>query len=84
MVKVIIYTKSICPYCVKAKNLLDRKKIAYSEIDVASSDEIRQEMIMKANGRMTVPQIFINDLHIGGCDDLYQLESEGKLDPLLK
>lgn len=83
MAKIIIYTKEVCPYCNKAKALLQRKNAQYQEIKV-DSDEIKQEMIKKANGRMTVPQIFINDIHIGGCDDLYAMEAEGKLDEILK
>lgn len=83
MQKVIIYSKDICPYCVKAKNLLNRKNIAFEEIKI-TTDEQKQEMIKKANGRMTVPQIFIGDYHVGGCDDLYALESEGKLDLILQ
>jgi len=83
MKKVIIYSKDICPYCVKAKNLLNRKNIAFEEIKI-TTDEQKQEMIKKANGRMTVPQIFIDDYHVGGCDDLYALESEGKLDLILQ
>jgi len=83
MTKIIIYTKDICPYCTKAKALLQRKKAQYQEIKI-TDEKIKEEMIKKANGRMTVPQIFINDFHVGGCDDLYALESEGKLDELLK
>jgi len=83
MSKIIIYTKDICPYCNKAKALLQRKNAQYQEIKVIS-DEIKEEMIKKSNGRMTVPQIFINDIHIGGCDDLYAMEAEGKLDEILK
>jgi len=83
MTKIIIYTKDICPYCTKAKALLQRKKAQYQEIKI-TDEKGKEEMIKKANGRMTVPQIFINDFHVGGCDDLYALESEGKLDELLK
>jgi glutaredoxin 3 len=83
MSKIIIYTKDICPYCNKAKALLQRKNAQYQEIKVIS-DEIKEEMIKKSNGRMTVPQIFIDDIHIGGCDDLYAMEAEGKLDEILK
>lgn len=83
MPKVIIYTTNVCPYCVKAKALLQRKGVKYDEINV-NSDEIREEMITKAGGRKTVPQIFIGDRHIGGCDDLYELENQKKLDELLK
>ncbi len=83
MTKIIIYTKDICPYCTKAKALLQRKNASFSEIKI-TDDKIKEEMIKKSNGRMTVPQIFINDFHIGGCDDLYAMEAEGKLDELLK
>lgn len=83
MTKIIIYTKDICPYCNKAKALLQRKNAQYHEIKVVD-DATKEEMIKKANGKMTVPQIFINDIHIGGCDDLYAMEAEGKLDELLK
>jgi len=83
MSKIIIYTKDICPYCNKAKALLQRKNAQYQEIKVIS-DEIKEEMIKKSNGRMTVPQIFIDDIHIGGCDDLCAMEAEGKLDEILK
>lgn len=83
MKKIIIYSKDVCPYCVKAKNLLQRKGAVYEEIKI-TTDEQKQEMIKKANGRMTVPQIFIGDFHIGGCDDLYALEGEGKLDKILQ
>lgn len=83
MKKVIIYSKDICPYCVKAKNLLQRKGVNFTEIKI-TTDEQKQEMIKKADGRMTVPQIFIGDFHVGGCDDLHVLESEGRLDKILQ
>ncbi|NBX52936.1 MAG: glutaredoxin 3 [Proteobacteria bacterium] len=83
MKKILIYSKEICPYCTKAKNLLQRKNLQFQEIKI-TSDELKQEMIKKSNGRMTVPQIFIDDYHVGGCDDLYALEAEGKLDEILK
>lgn len=83
MKKIIIYSKEVCPYCVRAKSLLQRKGVAFEEIKI-SDDKTREEMIQKSGGRMTVPQIFIDDLHIGGCDDLYELESQGKLNELLK
>jgi glutaredoxin 3 len=82
MAAVTVYTKSWCPYCRAAKDLLDTKGIAYEEIDV--SDRARQaEMAKRAGGRSTVPQIFVGDVHVGGCDDLYALDSAGRLDPLL-
>jgi glutaredoxin 3 len=83
MKKIIIYSKEVCPYCVRAKSLLQRKGVTFEEIKI-SDDKTREEMIQKSGGRMTVPQIFIDDLHIGGCDDLYELESQGKLNELLK
>ncbi len=80
---VTIYTKEICPYCVKAKHLLQRKNTKFVEIKI-TDDATREEMIKKSGGRMTVPQIFIGDFHVGGCDDLYAMEAEGRLDELLK
>ena len=89
MTIITIYTKDICPYCTKAKTLINRKinqfasqNITITEIKI-DSDQKKEEMIAKSGGRMTVPQIFINNHHVGGCDDLYLLESEGKLDNLL-
>ncbi len=82
MKKIVIYSKQICPYCVKAKALLKRKGANFEEIMVLT-DEIREEMIVKSGGRKTVPQIFIGEVHVGGCDDLYALEEQGKLDSLL-
>ena len=83
MQPVEIYTTRFCPYCVAAKALLKRKGVAYKEIDVGFASGRREEMIQRANGRMTVPQIFIGDVHVGGNDDLQALERAGKLDPLL-
>ncbi|MFN9477074.1 MAG: glutaredoxin 3 [Rickettsiales bacterium] len=82
MQKITIYTTTTCPYCVRAKALLDRKGATYREIS-AEDPSIREEMIQKAGGRKTVPQIFIGDFHVGGCDDLYELEKQGKLDERL-
>jgi glutaredoxin 3 len=82
MKKIIIYTTLVCPYCVRAKALLTRKNFTYEEIN-ANDDKIRDEMIKKSGGMRTVPQIFIGDQHIGGCDDLYALEKDGKLDQLV-
>lgn len=79
---VIIYSTSYCPYCVRAKALFERKGVSFTEILVDEDDTKREEMIAKT-GRYTVPQIFIHGLHVGGCDDLYALDSEGKLDSLL-
>lgn len=78
-----IYTTPFCPYCHAAKRLLDRKGVAYREIDVSRDPGLRQAMIHRAHGRHTVPQIFIGDTHVGGSDDLHELEAAGKLDPLL-
>lgn len=78
-----IYTTRYCPYCVAAKALLKRKGAVYTEIDVSSDWEQREAMIKRADGMMTVPQIFIGDLHVGGSDELHALERAGKLDPLL-
>jgi glutaredoxin 3 len=81
--KVEIYTRPFCSYCFRAKRLLDSKGIEYEETEVGYGGSERQEMIQRANGRTTVPQIFIDGRHIGGCDDLMDLERHGKLDPLL-
>ncbi|HAT8180085.1 TPA: glutaredoxin 3 [Legionella pneumophila] len=83
MNEVILYTTGYCPYCVKAKELLDKKNVIYTEIRVDLQPELREEMIQKS-GRRTVPQIFINSQAIGGCDDLYALEAQGTLNELLK
>ena len=82
MAKVVIYTTKICPYCVRAKMLLQKKGAAYEEIDVSNDREQRLKLVEMTRQR-TVPQIFINDRHIGGCDELYALERQGALDPLL-
>jgi glutaredoxin 3 len=82
MKKIVIYTTSVCPYCVRAKALLDRKGFNYEEIDAENLD-IRNEMIKKSGGARSVPQIFIDDQHIGGCDDLHALDKEGKLDKIM-
>jgi glutaredoxin 3 len=83
MPPVDIYTTRWCPYCQTAKALLTRKGVAFKEIDVSASSQARQDMIDRAQGRMTVPQIFIGTTHVGGSDDLHDLEREGRLDPLL-
>lgn len=80
--KITIYTTPICPYCARAKQLLTKKGVAFDEIDVFMDADKRTEMEEKS-GRYTVPQIFIGDTHVGGCDDLYALEGSGGLDPLL-
>ena len=84
MKPVIVYSTPICPYCVRAKKLFERKGVAFREIDVSDDDALRNAMIERAGGKRTVPQIFINNQHIGGCDDLYALDAKGGLDPLLK
>ena len=84
MSKVRIYTTPICPYCVRAKSLLKKKGAEVEEIDVFMNCEARTEMESLTQGRRTVPQIFIGKTHVGGCDDLYELERTGELDPLLK
>lgn len=81
--KVEIYTWSYCPYCIRAKGLLDSKGIEYSEHCIDGDEDARDEMRKRANGRSSLPQIFIDDRHIGGCDDIYALENKGELDPLL-
>jgi len=83
MAKTLIYTKDYCPHCVKAKQLLTIKKQDFDEIDVTHDAALLDEMLRKSGGRKTVPQIFINDRHIGGCDDLYALNDKGELDKLL-
>ncbi|WP_019675764.1 glutaredoxin 3 [Arsukibacterium perlucidum] len=83
MAEVIIYTKAYCPYCVRAKSLLDQKQVVYQEVKIDEQPERRAEMIEKANGRSTVPQIFIGTTHIGGCDEMVALHTAGKLDSLL-
>ncbi len=83
MAKVEIYTTMICPYCVRAKRLLEQRNAAYEEIDVMADGKRRTEMVNRAGGRTSVPQIFINGRHIGGSDDLYALDRQGGLAPLL-
>ena len=83
MPPVEIYTTPFCPYCHDAKALLKKKNVAFTEIDVSRDRELRSKMMARANGRTTVPQIFIGPTHVGGCDDLYALDSTGGLDPLL-
>ncbi len=83
MADVVIYTRSWCGYCTRAKDLLARKGVKFREIEISNDDALRQEMEAGAGGWRTVPQIFIGATHVGGCDDLYQLEGEGRLDALL-
>ena len=83
MAEIIIYTKDYCPYCVRAKKLLEIKGKKFREIDVTHDEALQKEMVQKSGGRRTVPQIFIADKHVGGADDLYALDKDGKLDELL-
>jgi len=83
MAEIEIYSKFLCPYCMRAKSLLKKKKQSFKEIDIGRSADLRQEMISRAGGRSTVPQIFIDGQHVGGCDELMALEREGRLDPML-
>ena len=80
---IVIYSKSWCPYCERARSLLSRKGVSFVEIDIEVQPEQREEMIRRS-GRRTVPQIFIGERHIGGSDDLYELDAAGGLDPLLQ
>jgi glutaredoxin 3 len=83
MVNVEIYTRRFCGYCDAARALLQRKGVTFTEFDVTGNAELRRAMIERSNGGMTLPQIFIGATHVGGCDDLYELEAAGGLDPLL-
>jgi glutaredoxin 3 len=83
MPRIEIYSTPWCPFCIAAKRLLDRKGVAYVDTDVSGNAQLRQEMMQRANGRYTVPQIFIDGAHVGGCDDLHALDRAGKLDPML-
>lgn len=84
MVDVTIYTRMMCGYCAAAKRLLDRKGVAYAEHDASFDPQLRREMISRANGRSTFPQIFVGELHVGGSDELHALDAQGQLDALLK
>ena len=81
--EITIYITQYCPYCVRAKSLLNSKQVNYTEIDVGLEPELRVVMTQKSNGVNSVPQIFIGDTHVGGCDDLFAAESAGKLDGML-
>ncbi|MEO0863003.1 MAG: glutaredoxin 3 [Pseudomonadota bacterium] len=83
MKAVEIYTSPLCGFCHAAKRLLSEKGVDFTEVDVLQQPERKAEMVQRANGGRTVPQIFVGDMHVGGCDDLYALERSGKLDPLL-
>ncbi len=84
MQAVEIYTSPLCGFCHAAKRLLSQKGVNFTEFDVSREPELRQEMMGRANGRHTVPQIFVGATHVGGCDDLYALERQGRLSELLK
>jgi glutaredoxin 3 len=84
MARVEIYTKWTCPYCARAKGLLAEKGVEYEEYEISADAGKRAEMIQRANGRTSVPQIFIGEVHVGGSDDLFALEGAGKLDPMLQ
>lgn len=81
--KVEIYTWRTCPFCIRAKSLLEQKGIDFIEYSIDGDEAARSQMTKRAQGRKSLPQIFINDKHIGGCDDIHALEAQGKLDPLL-
>ena len=83
MSKIEIYTWQYCPFCIKAKNLLNKKNVKFTEYKIDGDEAARDEMSLRANGRRSLPQIFINNEGIGGCDDLYALDKENKLDDLL-
>lgn len=83
MASVVIYTRQFCGFCSAAKKLLESKGVAYVEHDATFAPDLRQEMIGRSNGRSTFPQIFINDIHVGGCDDVHALDRDGKLDAML-
>jgi glutaredoxin 3 len=83
MANVEIYTWSTCPFCIRAKGLLNKKGVTYTEYAIDGDEAARNKMADRANGRRSLPQIFINDAHIGGCDDIHALDATGKLDALL-
>jgi glutaredoxin 3 len=84
MPKVEVYASMFCPYCDRAKALLTRKGVSFTEVSLEAEPNRREEMVNRAGGRRTVPQIFIDDVHVGGCDDLMALDKSGKLDSMLK
>ena len=84
MAEIVIYSTQVCPYCVKAKQLLSAKGATYQEIDISRDPALVEEVQTRSGGRKTVPQIFIGDLHVGGCDELYALDVASQLDELLK
>lgn len=84
MAAVTVYTRPLCPYCVRAVSLLKKKGVAFEEIDAGFDAKKKQEMVERASGARTFPQIFIRDLHVGGCDEMMALERAGKLDDVLR
>jgi glutaredoxin 3 len=84
MKNVVIYSSNACPYCVKAKKLLEAKGVNYQELRIDENPDFIDEAVKRSGGRTTVPQIFIDDFHVGGCDELYALDRENKLDSLLE
>lgn len=83
MARVEMYVKSSCPFCIRAARLLEAKGVAYEAYEVGFASSRKEEMVRRAGGRTTVPQIFIDDRHVGGCDDLFALERQGRLDRIL-
>lgn len=83
MANVVIYTRQLCGFCTAAKRLLEKKGVDYEEFDATFAPELKKQMVQKANGRSTFPQIFVGATHVGGCDELHDLERSGKLDALL-
>ncbi|MEJ8475745.1 glutaredoxin 3 [Roseibium algae] len=83
MAEVVIYTRQLCGFCTAAKRLFEKKGIAFEEFDATFNPALRQEMVEKANGRSTFPQVFVGSTHVGGCDELHDLERAGKLDALV-
>jgi glutaredoxin 3 len=81
--KVEIYTWATCPFCIRAKKLLEQKGVVYTEYSIDGDEMARSKMAQRSGGRRSVPQIFINDQHVGGCDDIHQLNARGQLDALL-
>lgn len=81
--KIEIYTWRTCPFCIRAKALLEQKRVNFTEYAIDGDEAARAQMAKRANGRRSVPQIFINDQHVGGCDDIHELDARGKLDPML-
>jgi GrxC family glutaredoxin len=84
MKNVVIYSSNACPYCLKAKKLLEAKGVNYKELRIDENPDFIDEAVKRSGGMTTVPQIFIDDFHVGGCDELYALDRENKLDPLLE